>query len=387
MRIAVAEDSELSHDQANKVAITQIPLSSAMDPMAAAINLPSAGSAIPASEERRVLNYLVNAYLKHHAFKMTALSFADENDDQNLEDWEEITGVPKDIAPPPPSITQLYRSWRFGFASGINAAPAPAAIAANEIAEAPKSINDNYHEQNSVDTKITQTAQTPKSALQVLEPKTLTKRRPTFDSDASSTRPSTIDMPRLMLMQPSIKPNLGRTLSGDLESDIVSVSHTATPITLQNSMIPEVDHDKPETTIAATSTAKPDAERFVAQKLLKIFNLQQPTQTNGFYDLLNSTDKDVQLSSVLSAALPKIIPNVLINKRDEMLPLLVTTILHTADAGVKANLLSQLFLLMKRPDVSQRQAICDGCMAALSSSNASQLMSVVVRNVEELVRC
>jgi hypothetical protein len=65
------------------------------------------------AEESKVINFLINQYLQAKGHKMAALAFADENDEQDLENWEEIYGVPKDVLPPPANLWTLYRNWRF----------------------------------------------------------------------------------------------------------------------------------------------------------------------------------------------------------------------------------------------------------------------------------
>jgi hypothetical protein len=64
-----------------------------------------------AQKDMRILNYLVHDYLKSNGYKMTALTFIDENDDQNLEDWQELTGVSRDVVPPPIPLLALFESW------------------------------------------------------------------------------------------------------------------------------------------------------------------------------------------------------------------------------------------------------------------------------------
>jgi hypothetical protein len=43
---------------------------------------------------------------------MTALTFGDENNDQDLEEWEDVLGVPRNIVPRPPDLISVFRSWK-----------------------------------------------------------------------------------------------------------------------------------------------------------------------------------------------------------------------------------------------------------------------------------
>lgn len=42
--------------------------------------------------EQRALNFLVNEYLLQHNYKLTAITFAEEDDnqDQDFDDWDEV---------------------------------------------------------------------------------------------------------------------------------------------------------------------------------------------------------------------------------------------------------------------------------------------------------
>ena len=53
-------------------------------------------------------------------------------------------------------------------------------------------------------------------------------------------------------------------------------------------------------------------------------------------------------------------PNILLNKREELLPLLLLAIQHHPDAQTRDQLLNILFNLMKKPDADQRKVILKG---------------------------
>ena len=64
--------------------------------------------------------------------------------------------------------------------------------------------------------------------------------------------------------------------------------------------------------------------------------------------------------ALLSNSLPKIVPNVLLAKRDELIPLLLLSIRHDDDEKRRDQLLNLLFNLIKRPDGQQRAVIIAG---------------------------
>ena len=53
-------------------------------------------------------------------------------------------------------------------------------------------------------------------------------------------------------------------------------------------------------------------------------------------------------------------PNILLNKREELLPLLLLAIQHHPNAQIRDQLLNILFNLTKKPDVDQRKVILKG---------------------------
>eukprot|EP00899_Mesostigma_viride_P003241 jgi/Mesvir1/12918/Mv05937-RA.1 len=64
--------------------------------------------------------------------------------------------------------------------------------------------------------------------------------------------------------------------------------------------------------------------------------------------------------ALVAECLPRIIPNVLLNKREELLPLIVATAQHHRDAGARDALLATLFSLLKKPSSEQRRHISQG---------------------------
>ncbi|XP_072993401.1 uncharacterized protein [Typha latifolia] len=66
---------------------------------------------------------------------------------------------------------------------------------------------------------------------------------------------------------------------------------------------------------------------------------------------------------ILSDALPKIVPYVLINHREELLPLIMCAIERHPNSNVRDSLTNTLFNLIKRPDEQQRRIIMDACVS------------------------
>ncbi|CAI0547600.1 unnamed protein product [Linum tenue] len=74
-------------------------------------------------------------------------------------------------------------------------------------------------------------------------------------------------------------------------------------------------------------------------------------------------DTGSETIQILADALPKIVPYVLINHREELLPLMMCAIERHPDGSTRDSLTHTLFNLIKRPDEQQRQIIMDACIS------------------------
>ncbi|XP_058737574.1 uncharacterized protein LOC131609798 [Vicia villosa] len=78
--------------------------------------------------------------------------------------------------------------------------------------------------------------------------------------------------------------------------------------------------------------------------------------------LLQISDSGLGTVQILADALPKIVPYVLINHREELLPLIMCAIERHPDSSTRDSLTHTLFNLIKRPDEQQRRIIMDACV-------------------------
>ncbi|XP_042501337.1 RAB11-binding protein RELCH homolog [Macadamia integrifolia] len=76
-----------------------------------------------------------------------------------------------------------------------------------------------------------------------------------------------------------------------------------------------------------------------------------------------SENMGLETIQILSDALPKIVPYVLINHREELLPLIMCAIERHPDSSTRDSLTHTLFNLIKRPDEQQRRIIMDACVS------------------------
>ncbi|CAK8533811.1 unnamed protein product [Lathyrus sativus] len=86
-------------------------------------------------------------------------------------------------------------------------------------------------------------------------------------------------------------------------------------------------------------------------------------KTEGVNDKAISEKTGLGTIQILADALPKIVPYVLINHREELLPLIMCAIEHHPDSRTRDSLTHTLFNLIKRPDEQQRRIIMDACVS------------------------
>lgn len=57
--------------------------------------------------EQRALNFLINEYLLARSYKLTSITFSDECEEQDFEDWQDVgLNIPK-----PTELLQIYREY------------------------------------------------------------------------------------------------------------------------------------------------------------------------------------------------------------------------------------------------------------------------------------
>ncbi|XP_054814249.1 uncharacterized protein LOC129314831 [Prosopis cineraria] len=86
-------------------------------------------------------------------------------------------------------------------------------------------------------------------------------------------------------------------------------------------------------------------------------------KSDGVNDEAVSEKTGLGTIQILADALPKIVPYVLINHREELLPLIMCAIERHPDSGTRDSLTHTLFNLIKRPDEQQRKIIMDACVS------------------------
>jgi hypothetical protein len=86
-----------------------------------------------------------------------------------------------------------------------------------------------------------------------------------------------------------------------------------------------------------------------------------------------SLERDNQsVVRIIADCLPNIVPGVLLNKREELLPVFLCIVRQHPNPNIRDDLTRLLFNLIKKPNDEQRRMIMDGCVALASLVGAER---------------
>uniref|UniRef100_A0A8C4FBY8 RAB11 binding and LisH domain, coiled-coil and HEAT repeat containing n=1 Tax=Dicentrarchus labrax TaxID=13489 RepID=A0A8C4FBY8_DICLA len=222
--------------------------------------------------EKRALNFLVNEYLLKNEYKLSSITFSDENDDQDFELWDDVgLNIPK-----PPDLLHLYRNC---------GTPLPSP-------------------RDTVDVSV--------GSLEFLP----------------VGPPQQTEVVQELEYQISLLNNEKQSLAEQIK--------------------------KLQRFVLKLSPA-------FLQALLSFCRMCSDSRLGAEVSRIADSEESVML--MLGRCLPHIVPNVLLAKREELIPLILCTACLHPEPKERDQLLHILFNLIKRPDDEQRQMILTGCVA------------------------
>ncbi|XP_031826270.1 RAB11-binding protein RELCH homolog isoform X2 [Nomia melanderi] len=325
--------------------------------------------------EQRALNFLVNEYLLACSYKLTSITFSDENENQDFEDWQDVgLDIPK-----PAELLQIYREYMR--ANGYDKAPS-ASIGVqtdfcevdfetekNEFKQMVKDIEELKQqtailEQEKVDLQqilattnenLSQnpTKQGSSGTIQTLNSSSTTPDKfelletPPRDASAATQEPEEDD-------SVSVVVSLGDTDPGDKEWTRIQ--------------LPRVD-----VTEGSSILPNPPSRHLPLKFKMEVIghclvNISSSIISTAEEPFKNGVSRD-NLVHILAETLPRIVPNIILNKREEVIPLILSVIrLHT-ESTEREKLLQLLFSLKKRPQENERQLILAGLIAMAKLEN------------------
>uniref|UniRef100_A0A3B3S4V8 RAB11 binding and LisH domain, coiled-coil and HEAT repeat containing n=1 Tax=Paramormyrops kingsleyae TaxID=1676925 RepID=A0A3B3S4V8_9TELE len=290
--------------------------------------------------EKRALNFLVNEYLLRNNYKLTSITFSDENDDQDFELWDDV-GL---NTPKPPSLLHQYRT-------GGSCPPSP-----RDTADVAVGVEASELPLNS----ITQESLHKMERTQALE---IVQELEYQIGLLIGEKHSLVEQIKL-LQSMSIRYLPFTTLPLEGATSMKMENTPITKLILHPQSMMSVCNK-----VLLQATAYWVFVFFVFRNLSPAFLqallsfCQLSTDSRLGSEVSRIADSEESLLLMLGRCLPHIVPNVLLAKREELIPLILCTACLHPEPKERDQLLHILFNLIKRPDDEQRQMILTGCVA------------------------
>ncbi|XP_008978166.2 RAB11-binding protein RELCH isoform X5 [Callithrix jacchus] len=341
--------------------------------------------------EKRALNFLVNEFLLKNNYKLTSITFSDENDDQDFELWDDVgLNIPK-----PPDLLQLYRDFGNHQVTGKDLVDVASGVEEDElealtpiIGSLPPTLETPQPAENSI---LVQKLE-DKISLLNSEKWSLMEQIRRLKSEMDFLKNEHFAIPEVC---DSVQPSLDQLSHKDSEDGgqhpVVNSSDKGKNTDIHLSIPDEVDSTIPKenspnlfprrereglppSSPSSKTTVhfdKPNRKLSPAfhQALLSFCRMSADSRLG--YEVSRIADSEKSVMLMLGRCLPHIVPNVLLAKRErmvlhlcqELIPLILCTACLHPEPKERDQLLHILFNLIKRPDDEQRQMILTGCVA------------------------
>ncbi|XP_035286904.1 RAB11-binding protein RELCH homolog isoform X1 [Anguilla anguilla] len=313
--------------------------------------------------EKRALNFLLNEYLLKNNYKLSAITFSDENDDQDFELWDDV-GL---NTPKPPDLLHLYRNCG-------SCSPSPRDTRDIAVGVEPEDLLGNAFTQEPRQKMQAEVAQELEYQISLLsaEKQSLTEQIKRLQSDIQTLKQN-ISAPPTAVVDPApitAPPDSGGGggTGGTGQSGVADRPNTDATPTKQphaNFKSQTVQGKEPVQFVKPNRNLSPA----FLQALLSFCRMSADSRLGAEVSRIADSEESVML--MLGRCLPHIVPNVLLAKRErmvthlcqELIPLILCTACLHPEPRERDQLLHILFNLIKRPDDDQRRMILTGCVA------------------------
>uniref|UniRef100_A0A8C6NYH4 RAB11 binding and LisH domain, coiled-coil and HEAT repeat containing n=1 Tax=Nothobranchius furzeri TaxID=105023 RepID=A0A8C6NYH4_NOTFU len=280
--------------------------------------------------EKRALNFLVNEYLLKNEYKLSSITFSDENDDQDFELWDDVgLNIPK-----PPDLLQLYRNCGSSLTSPRERVDASVGVDLGDLSEI---------------RFAQEPVKKPDLSQQVLVQE-LEYQLNLLSGEKQSLADQIKKLQRCLHELTAVWP-FGSLLCYLAVRAIYELLMTL----IANVM------DSTVTTDSNFGFGSRKLSPAFQQALLSFCRMCSDSRLGAEVSRIADNEDSVML--MLGRCLPHIVPNVLLAKREELIPLILCTACLHPEPKERDQLLHILFNLIKRPDDEQRQMILTGCVA------------------------
>lgn len=249
---------------------------------------------------KRAMNYLVNEYLLQNGHKLSSITLAEEIDDQDFEDWDDVgLNMSK-----PPNLLKLFQDYS----------------------------THNLQKLHFHDAEV-QTDDDLSEVMKLLQ--------------ECKTENEKLSNENLVLNRKC--ESMAKELEDSKGINILS-------------LLPEKNVGNVEKSELNTALQKSEQSIFPAV-WDELYSYWDGTNTWLFQETSKVASNTDELVSSLTSLLPKIIFCIDLDKRDRLIPILLSTAAMQEDSSMRYTLMHNLFNLIEKPDKNQRQIILSGCVA------------------------
>ncbi|KAF5303993.1 hypothetical protein FQA39_LY01778 [Lamprigera yunnana] len=313
--------------------------------------------------EQRALNFLINEYLLTYGYKLTSITFADENESQDFEDWDDV-GL--NISKPAELVVLYKEGLKQTGQNCVHAQTQTDFILKDEKAEL--KIENLNHEVQKLSSKIlelnTKVIDLQNENVRLChENEDLANRKVELTLDCHSKNSSCGDNSpeHFEIIERSTLPVKKQDTYDNMSNNSLNENEW-TNLTINTSEITDAMMEtskSPENKINEPHYYKNSRHLPVNfKKELLLYSGMNKIENQVFENITNET-----LIHMISQALLRIIPNIILNKREEVVPLLVCVVYLNPNASERDKLLQQLFNLKKKPTQDERDIILAGIIS------------------------
>uniref|UniRef100_A0A8C9S6D7 RAB11 binding and LisH domain, coiled-coil and HEAT repeat containing n=1 Tax=Scleropages formosus TaxID=113540 RepID=A0A8C9S6D7_SCLFO len=324
--------------------------------------------------EKRALNFLVNEYLLKNNYKLSSITFSDENDDQDFELWDDVgLNIPK-----PPGLLHLYRNGGSRPTFPRSTADIGVGVEAKELLgvsithETLQEVARIQHAEVVLELQYQVDLLNSEKQSLAEQIKHLQSEIHTLKKSISTSSVVSLGKEELQRSghfsdrSPQDSQHCLGTREASWPGDIVA--HLRQDASLNVDPSPPLHpsaKSKSQNLESHSSTHLDQPNRNLSpafhKALLSFCRTSIDSRLGSEVSHIASSEESLLLT--LGRCLPHIVPNVLLAKREELIPLILSTACLHPEPKERDQLLHILFNLIKRPDDEQRQMILTGCVA------------------------
>ncbi|XP_015186893.1 PREDICTED: lisH domain and HEAT repeat-containing protein KIAA1468 homolog isoform X1 [Polistes dominula] len=324
--------------------------------------------------EQRALNFLVHEYLLTHFYKLTSVTFSDENEDQDLEDWQDVgLNISK-----PSGLLQLYREYMR--ANGHDKPPSVNVSVQTEFGdnEVERKENELKEMEEQIEQLKQQTVSLEKEKMDLQHyidttNENLIQDNKQHSNDTIQSINSNSTTPDKFEILESPPRDVSNATQDPEEDDTVSVVVSLGETDPGDKEWTRIQLPRADVTEGSTILSNAPSRLMALSFKLEVLNLCLVDTVSDMIAVAEEPFKgEVSLDTfvkILAQTLPRIIPNIILNKREEVIPLIIGTVGLHSDSGEREKLLKLLFNLKKRPQEEERQMIIAGLVAMANLEN------------------